>query len=194
VTWYDQRATNLIEFVQLSATPVPTTQFQNVGRVKNLGLEVEGRLDLGRLQLNAQYGYTRSRIDDLGPNYAGDLRAGDQALQTPRHTAGASFSLAALPTTTLTGGITYVGSWDTYHLIALYSCFGGTGPCQPSQRDYIAAYPGFAKFNAAIAQSLTPTLSAFLSVENIANNQEYEYADTQPVFGRTTTLGLRFNQ
>jgi iron complex outermembrane receptor protein len=194
VTWYDQKATDLIEFVQLSATPVPTVQFQNVAQVKNMGLEVEAKWNFGRVQLNGQYGYTRSRIDELGPSYVGDLQVGDQALLTPKHTAGGGLTFALLPTTTVTGGITYVGSWKNYDGFALYSCFGGTGPCQPSNRDYIIAYPGFAKIHASISHSFTPTLTAFLSVENLTNNQAYENANTQTVFGRTTTLGLQYHQ
>ena len=194
VTWYDQRATNLIDFVQLSPTPVPTVQFQNVARVRNMGVEVEGRLMLGRIQLNGQYGYTRSRVDELGPSYAGDLRPGDQALQTPKHTAGGGLSVELLPRTTLTGGVTYVGSWNTYDNFALFSCFGGTGPCRPSNRDYIVRYPGFAKINASILHSVTSTFTAFLSVENLTNNEAHELGNGQPVFGRITTLGLRFQQ
>ena len=67
-----------------------TTQFQNVGRVKNTGVEVEGALRVGALQFKGQYGYARSRIAQLAPNYTGDLRVGDQSRSTPTHTAGAS--------------------------------------------------------------------------------------------------------
>jgi outer membrane receptor protein involved in Fe transport len=90
VTYYDQTAENLLQFVQVQSTPILTSQWQNVGRVHNTGVEVEGTLSLGLLQVKGQYGYARARVDALPPNYTGTLRVGDQSLATPKHTAGGS--------------------------------------------------------------------------------------------------------
>jgi len=70
VTGYDQTAKDLIVYLQVADTPLPTYQFQNLGRVSNRGIEVEGRLAVRAVQLKAQYGYVRSRIEDVGPNAA----------------------------------------------------------------------------------------------------------------------------
>ena len=191
ITGFDQIADNLIQFVEVQSVPTRQTQYQNVGRVKNVGLEVEGSLFTGPIQLKAQYAYTRSRVEELGPNYTGDLRAGDQSLLTPKHTLGMSAVITLLKRTTLVAGVTYVGSWTYYDFLAEYRCFGGTGPCRPTLRDYLMEYPGFAKVNASASQQITPAVSAFLSMENVGNNNAFEFFNLSPVIGRTTTIGFR---
>jgi outer membrane receptor protein involved in Fe transport len=196
VTYYDQTAENLIQLVQVPSDSVRTSQYQNVGRVQNHGVELEGTLTLGVLALRAQYGYARARIAQLAPGYTGDLKVGDQSLLTPRQTAGASLALTALKGTTLTGGLTYVGSWTEYDFLGYYRCLGGTGSCRnpaphPIDRSWVIAYPGFVKLNATLTQQVTRQLSGFLSVDNLTNNQAYEFYNFNPVMGRITTVGLR---
>lgn len=191
LTYYDQVAENLIQFVELQAEPVVTNQWQNIGGARNTGVEVEGSLSLGEVRLTAQYGYARARISQLAPGYTGDLRVNDQSLATPRHTAGALFSAVPRPGTHLSTGLTYVGSFRQTDFLALFRCFGGTGPCSASSRDYIVQYPGFIKVNAGVSQDLSPFVSGFVAVDNVFNSQAYELFNIGPVTGRTTTVGLR---
>lgn len=192
MTYYDQIAENLIQFVQVQSEPVLTNQWQNVGRVRNTGVEIEGSGFLGPLQFTVQYGYARARIDQLAPGYAGELRVGDQSLATPKHTAGALLTATPRDGSTVTAGVTYVGSFRQTDFLALFRCFGGTGPCQATSRDYIVAYPGFLKVNAGVWQQITPFLSGFVSIDNLTNNYAYELFNIGPVTGRMTTVGLRF--
>jgi outer membrane receptor protein involved in Fe transport len=187
-TYYDQTAEDLIQFTQVQA-PI-TFQNQNAGRVTNTGAEVEGTLSIGPAQLKAQYGYARARIEQLATTYTGDQRVGDQVLATPTQTAGASLGVALRTGANLAAGMTYVGSWRQYDYLAEYSCFAGTGPCAATSRDYIVAYPSFVKLNAVVSQPIRRGLSAFLSIDNLANNTSVEYANNTAVFGRITTLGL----
>jgi len=191
VTYYDQTADDLIQLVEVESAPNRTVQYQNVGRVENSGMEFEGTLSAGILQLRSQYAYTRSRIRELGPNYAGNLMAGDRPLTTPTHTAGASATITAPTRTTMTAGITYVGSYRSQDYIALVSCFSGTGSCRPASRDYIVDFPGFTKVNATVSQPITPVMSSFVSVDNLTNNTAYELGNAFPVHGRVTMVGLR---
>ena len=192
VTYYNQSARDLIQLVQVNAGSTPQQQqYQNVGLVKNLGLEIEGTLTVGSANFRAQYSYTRSRVDELGPNYSGDLRVSDQALLIPRHTGGASLTITPFSRTSITAGATYVGSWRYYDTFAQYSCFGGTAPCRPSNRDYIVDYPAFLKVNASVRQAITSLLSGFISVENLTNSEASELGNTAPVMGRVTMAGLR---
>jgi outer membrane receptor protein involved in Fe transport len=192
VTYYDQTADDLIEFVSLP-TPQPAIQAQNVGRVANTGLEVEGTLALGPMTMKASYGYSRARIEQLAPNYTGDLLVGDQTLATPKHSAGALVTVTPLAGTSISAGLTYVGSWNQYDYVAEFRCFGGTGPCQPTFRDYIVEYPSFVRVNATIAQQITPMLSGFISLDNLTNNTSFELDNLSPVVGRITTAGIRFH-
>jgi outer membrane receptor protein involved in Fe transport len=194
-TYYDQRAENLIQRVLLQSGPPVTFQWQNVGRVSNRGVEVEAAVNFGPVQLKGQYGYTRSRVEQLPASYTGDLRVGDQSFLTPKHTAGASLVIVPRTGASISGGLTYVGSWRFYDYLAYFKCLGQTGPCHNDtfalDRSYLISYPGLLKFNAGVSQRITPLVEAFASIENLTNNQAYEFYNFHPVMGRTTTLGMR---
>ena len=193
-TYYNQFAKDLIDHVQIaSIDSLPTYQYQNVGRVHNTGIEIEGTLTLGPVRAMGQYGYARARVDDLGSTYTGDQRLGDQVFVTPKHTAGATVAIGLSKATTLTGSLTYVGNWQNYDYLAEYRCFGGTGPCQQTGRGYIITYPSFVKARMTLAQQITRVLSGFAVVDNLANNEAFEQSNLYPVFGRVTSIGLQFH-
>jgi vitamin B12 transporter len=191
ITYYNQLATNLADAVVLQVAPLYTQQFQNVGRVKNTGVEIEGALDVGPLTLRAQYGYTRARIEQLAPGYPGPLQVGDQMQLRPRHTAGGSLAVMPTARTTVSAGVAYLGSWLSTDIVAQFRCYAGTEPCRATQRDYLVRYPAIAKLNASVVQQLSPVLAAFASIDNVTNNDAFEGANLTPVVGRTSTLGLR---
>lgn len=193
VTGFAQTAEDLIAFLQVTGTPLPTFQYQNVGRVTNRGVEIEGELSLGPAQLRAQYGYVRSRVEDLGPagSPGAQIQVGDTPLGVPKHTAGASLTVLPWKTTTLTAGATYIGSFRQVDFLQLFGCFGGTAACQPTFRDYAIDYPGFAKVNVAVTQQVTSRLEALVTVDNLTNNGASEGGNTLPVLGRMTMVGLR---
>lgn len=191
-TYFDQIAEDLIQLVQVSASPIVQLQYQNVGRVKNSGVEIEGSASFGMVELKGQYGYTRAEVQDLGPGYTGTLQVGDQAFATPKHTAGASVFVTPQAGTALSLGVVYLSSFRQTDNVAQFRCFGGTGPCRPTARDYLVDYPGFTKIKASIRQQLTPMLQAFLAVDNITNNTEFEFTDLSPVMGRVTTIGMQY--
>jgi outer membrane receptor protein involved in Fe transport len=196
VTYYDQTADNLIQQTPLSSDSIPTFQAQNVGRVKNTGIEIEGTLSIAPLQLKAQYAYVRSRVEQLTPAYDGDVRLGDQSQLTPKHTAGASLAVALPTGATATAGLTYVGSWIYYDVLSYFQCLGQTGPCRNTtfalDRSYLITYPGFIKVNVSATQQITPAIVGFVSIDNLTNNQAYEFNNFRTVIGRIATVGLRF--
>jgi outer membrane receptor protein involved in Fe transport len=118
--------------------------------------------------------------------------------QVPKHTAGASVSLTASSSTTVAGGLTYVGSRTFLDSFGYISCIGGTAPCRNTtflpDRSYLIVYPGFIKANLTATQQFTPLIAVFVSVDNLTNNQAFEYSNLEPVVGRVTTIGtqLRF--
>jgi outer membrane receptor protein involved in Fe transport len=192
MTYYDQTAEDLIQVVQLQSTAVPTSQAQNVGQVKNRGVELEGRLSIGPLALRGQYAYTKARIERLAADYQGDLRVGDQTLLTPKHTAGGSGALAPYAGMTISAGVTFVGSWKDYDYLAEFRCFAGTDACRQDFRDYFVSYPAFVKLNASVFQQITPFVAGFLSVDNLTDNNTYEVNNLYPVMGRIVTIGAHF--
>jgi outer membrane receptor protein involved in Fe transport len=99
-------------------------------------------------------------------------------------------TLAPVGGTTVTLGMTYVGSFTNTDALTLFRCIGGTGPC-PST-GFNTTYPGFAKFNAAFTQRLRPGFEGFVSVDNLTNNEAYEANNSSPVIGRVTMVGFHF--
>jgi outer membrane receptor protein involved in Fe transport len=197
VSYFNQIAKNLIQGVQLASNSSGelVEEYENVGRVHNTGVEVEGSLALGILQVKAQYAYVSARLEALAPGYTGELQVGDQTEDTPHHTAGVSMILSPLRGTTVTGGLTYVGTYDAIDDLAYFRCLGGTGPCLNStytiDQHYLVGYPAFFKVNASITQQLTRLFAVFVSVDNLTNNDVHEYLNLNPVMGRLTTVGLR---
>jgi outer membrane receptor protein involved in Fe transport len=191
-TYYDQVASDLIEGVILNADTTPTVQqFQNLGRVRNQGVELEATYRIPIGQLSAQYAITDSRVESLNPTYGGDLRVGDEPLVVPGHTAGVSLAVVPRLGTSVTVGLSDVGSWRNYNVLAELKCVGGTGPCATTTRGYIESYPEFAKANLAVTQQITPIVSAFISVKNVANKEVYEFFNANPIQGRVTVGGVR---
>jgi iron complex outermembrane receptor protein len=197
VTYYDQTADDLIQQVTLQLVPLPTGQYQNIGRVRNRGVELEGTAEIGSLMLKAQYAYTSSRVKRLAPGYAGVLRVGDNTWLTPKHTGGLSATFSPTRATTLAAGVTYVGGWTYYDTIAYLRCLGGTGPCQNTtyslDRGYFITYPGFVKANTTLTQQFTPTVAGFVSIDNLTNNQSSEFYNLSPVMGRVSTIGVKLH-
>jgi outer membrane receptor protein involved in Fe transport len=192
LTYFRQVADHLADGVVLETTPVLTQQFQNVGRVNNSGVEVEAGLAAGPFSVRGQYGYVRTRIRQLSPTYAGDLRVGDVPLLNPAHTAGASISFSPSPEWTATGGVTYVGRWRNYDYVALFRCQGGSEPCRADFRDYQTSYPALLKLNLGVTRQFTTAVAGFTAIDNLTNNNLHEANNLLPVRGRTTTVGLRF--
>ncbi|HZS60788.1 MAG TPA: TonB-dependent receptor [Gemmatimonadaceae bacterium] len=205
-TFYDQTAVNSLQQVKLPVDTPTTYQTQNVGTVKNTGIELEARANIDRLTLRVMYGFSRSRVDQLEPGYVGDYHVGDQALDVPRHTAGGSAAMQLTPRTNIAAGFTYVGPWTDYDYIRLNNC-GATfsAPQCPqafldainagvfTQRPFFIQYRGLVKGNLTVTQKLNSWASAFVAIDNIGDNQGYEASNDQPRVGRISTFGLRLH-
>ena len=193
LTYYDQTARDLIQYVTVTP-PVLEFQYQNVGRIRNNGLELEATVNAGLARVTGQLAVTDSKVAALSPIYTGDLRAGDRPLLVPKYTGGATLTVTPWRHTTLTAGLKYVGSFRNYDSFAQLSCAVGTAECLPSARDYIIEYPGFAKLDVGATQRLTPWASAFVSVRNAANDMSAERNNVNvAIMGRITMAGVELS-
>ena len=114
----------------------------------------------------------------------GDLLPGDQVLEIPKHTAGATAVFAPFSNTSFSTGLTYVGERTAYDSFLQFS-----GTC--TGRECLRTYGEFLKANVSVTQALTPRISALLTVENLSNNDDGEQFDYIPSVGRVTTIGVR---
>jgi outer membrane receptor protein involved in Fe transport len=198
VSGYTQDARDLIAFIQVATSPLPTYQYRNVGRVANRGVEVEGKLSMGpRFTVSAQYGYVHSRFVSVG-DPDGTIQVGDEPQNIPSHTAGAALTVIPWARTTLTAGVTYVGNFRETDFLAEYRCLASRAePACPSEylstgsvRYFTTTYPSFAKVNVGFTRELSDRLDIFLAIDNLTNNRSYEGTNIAPVVGRNTMLGL----
>ena len=192
-TYYNQRALGLIDGVLVDpGTTPPTFQFQNVGKVRNAGVELEGRVRLGRLDAQAQFSTMDSEVRSLSPSYTGELRIGDQLLAIPRRSAGGSLAWEMSKRTTLTGSVTHLGEWTNRDVIALFGFVFGGEPFRGSIRAYWMDYPAVTKLNAGLEHRFTSALAAYFTVENLANEDRSELSNFNLAPGRRITIGARF--
>ena len=188
LTAYRQIADQLIQpFVALRAV-----QYQNVGRIENSGVELEGLTRLGQLRGSVTMAWTDSRVRRLAPRYEGDLRVGDQVPEVPGW-SGQAWLSRDLGAARLTGGATYIGSWTGYDWLGYYAA-AATDTLGQRLRTFWVRYPAlvkpFAMFEARVAREA----ALFLRVDNLLNKQLNERDNLQITPGRSTTIGLKIGR
>lgn len=195
-TYYKQRVDNMITLVDLSG-PGDTTviqQNQNIGRVKNSGVELEGSLNVAPLTFSATYSVFHSTVDQVSGGALGDgtgqYHPGDRLLVIPKASGGFNTGLT-LGRTQLHAGLTYIGSFRNYDRIALFDAVFGSGGNPQAPRAYIIDYPSVFKWNASITQAFSHGVSAFVRVDNLTNSYASEVDNITAVYGRLTVVGLR---
>jgi outer membrane receptor protein involved in Fe transport len=190
-TYYRQMALDLIDQVLVTPGIIPTYQNQNVGAIRNRGLELEGTLTpWSWLTLSANLGLTSSKVERLSPTYTGDLQVGDQLLKISKRSGGARVRVSAAGWTASVSAA-YRGPWTGIENLPLFDCFV-RGNCRPTGRDYWTTYSGFTKYRLGINRRITPFLSAFIDADNLANSYAVEEDDFSSPHGRVTTAGLDF--
>src|SRR4029079_1285779 len=117
VTRYLPHADGLIQEVIVNQNSSRAVQYQNVGRIANRGLELEGTARSGGLRLAATLAFTESRVRALSTTYSGDLAVGDRVPEVPGSSGLVSLSrdLAGVHASL---GTSYIGSWRGYDWVA----------------------------------------------------------------------------
>ncbi len=192
VTYYNQRAIDLIQYVTIPTPPgtLPTRQNRNISGVKNEGWEFEGRLPIGPVQLAGTYSITNSTIQELPPDYpAGDYQVGDRIRAVPRTSAGATITFSPFPQTTLSANMTHIGHWIENDWIALYGFYFGSDPYRGSNRAYWIEYPTVTKFTVGVSQQVAKGLTVFVRAENVGNTLRYEQYNANMPMPRSVIVG-----
>jgi iron complex outermembrane recepter protein len=192
-TVFDQRASDLIQSVLFPAVRggQQTYQFQNVGAIRNRGLELEAGVRLGAVGADLQFYYTRSTVDRLSPTYSGFLRVGDQLPEIPS-TAGAARVHWAAGALRVVGGASFLGSWRGYDWTAMALVVASLDQPRASVKDYLIRYPAVIKPYVTASIDLARPLGVFLAVDNLTNTGNFERHNGNPPAGRSALLGLEF--
>jgi outer membrane receptor protein involved in Fe transport len=192
VTYYNQRAIDLIEQVPIPTAPggLVTVQYQNVSRVKNQGWEFEGHLPLKRVQLSGTFSITNSTIRALPSTYpVGAYQVGDRVLGVPHTSGGATITYSPLSQTTLTASVTHIGHWIEHDWVSLFGYYYGAAAYRGSDRAYWIEYPAVTKVAIGVSQVIAKGLTGFARVENVGNNLRYEQYNAQIPMPRSVLVG-----
>jgi iron complex outermembrane receptor protein len=195
VTWYDQRAKDLIQqvLVRDAGRQTRTYRYQNVGVVQNRGVEMESAFELARVTLRTIVHLPRSEVLRVARSYAGELLPGDNLIEVPEAAGSASLRYNG-NRVSAEAGATWLGPWTGYdwQLIALVDRQQATERVSP--RDYWKRYDGlvrpFITLDVAVRADLTLTLRA----DNPANSAELVRDNLSPPLGRMVTVGASWRR
>lgn len=211
VTRFDQRASSLIQQVPMvmgnGATPDTSGghggysrpprygyTLENLGAITNRGWEFALRQSVGAVSIAGTMSLVQSRVDQVAPGYAGDLREGDRVLAVPARTTGLSMTWTPRRWQFQLGG-TQVSDWINYDRLSLAGTYlrGGTPSRELSGaalRNYWIRYGEVTRLRASVAHDLTRSLTLRFVGDNLLDRQRGEPDNVTIVPGRTLSFGL----
>ena len=187
-TVYSQRAHGLVQTVMFESGTTLSMQQQNIGRIANEGVELEGFTLFGIGRLDGTWAYTSSRVRRLARTYTGDLRIGDRMPDVPSWSGSLAISVTAARLTVTTGAVA-VGPWSGHDWLA-YARAATPRPL----REYRKDYEGLVRPYAVVTRDLPAGWSLLAQVENIGNSQRNERDNTRITAGRTILVGARLRR
>ncbi|MES3036242.1 MAG: TonB-dependent receptor plug domain-containing protein [Gemmatimonadota bacterium] len=211
VTRFDQLASSLIQQVPIldaGATYSDTTGgrmgyarpprygyvLENLGAITNRGWEFAVRQSVGNLAVAGSMSLVQSRVSQVAPLYAGDLREGDRMLAVPARTTGLTVTWTPPRWQVQLGG-TQVADWINYDRLALAGTYlrGGAwsrGLSGAALRPYWTQYGEVTRLRASVAHDLTRGLSLRLVGDNLLDRQRGEPDNVTIVPGRSLSFGI----
>jgi iron complex outermembrane receptor protein len=189
-TWFNQRASDLIQSVAVAPPPgAPTTyQFQNVGAIRNRGIELEAGFKSGHFEASGLLYTTKSTVEQLAAGYSGYLKVGDEPPELPT-AAGAlriGYSLAPIQ---FSLGASYLGSWKGYDWAGLVQD-AQSGSGRPYASNYVIRYPSVLRPYLSLSVDVARRLTAFTNIDNLFNQIRYEQHNGSPPPGRSLLVGF----
>jgi outer membrane cobalamin receptor len=182
VTWFDQRFSNMIQYV---SRPAPATSYDNLARAAARGLEVSWQLASARpspLILGGGWTWLSTEVLDGGTGAGGTFATGQRLLRRPKVQASINIGWQVAGLGTVQLNAQHVGQRDDRD----FNAFPSVGVVLPSYRRYDLAIdvPLF-------AQAATRTLPGLtVRVENLGN-ATYENVYGFPSPGRAVLVGMR---
>lgn len=208
VTWYDQRATDLFQQVSRRTTTPEAYQFQNVGVIRNRGLELDGGWQGARVTARASMHLPQSRVQSLSPFYTGELRPGDTMIEVPEYSgvvfvrlsgrsdtrAPARAAARAHPSWSFEAGATVLGPWTGYDWLLLARIERGQASRRDLQRDYWMRYDGIVRPYVSVSRALGSHHDLSLRIDNPGNTPALVRDNSTAPLGRVVMLGVARRQ
>lgn len=189
-TGYDQRADDLIQQVRLRGDgAVQVFQFQNVGAIRNRGVELEAGAPLGTLTVSGVVYLTSSTILRTAPGYRGDLEPGDPLPEVPS-SVGSLQVRYARGAFTIEAGASWLGAWTGYDRARALEEEGMDSTTPQLPRDYWIRYPAVVRPWIAAAWEMGKGVSLFLRADNPGRSTAFIRDNLSPGLGRTTVVGV----
>ncbi|HKS04966.1 MAG TPA: TonB-dependent receptor [Gemmatimonadaceae bacterium] len=191
VTAYNQRATDLIQQVLLrdNDTTRRTYQYQNVGVIRNRGVEFEGGRRVGAFTASASMYLPRSEVVKLAPRYSGEFQPGDALVEVPE-AAGALSLRYENARVQAELGATVLGPWTGYDWIEVMRVELGQATARDAVRDYWMRYPGVIRPYITGSLRVSAHAQLFVRVDNPANSADYVRDNLSPTLGRLAMIGI----
>lgn len=191
VTWFDQRADDLLQQVDLRRPAGSTRvyQFQNVGAITNRGVEVDGGVTRGPFAAAVRVHTVHSRVARLAPNYLGEFRIGDVPLEVPGNT-GALAVRYTQGATRVEVGVSWIGAWTGYDWALITRVEAGQAPGRDGPRDYWLAYPTVVRPFVGVSAPLAGPLSLWMRAEGATRRDALLRDNLSPPVGRSVAVGL----
>ena len=186
VTWYDQRADDLIQqvLVRDGTADVRLYQFQNVGEIANRGVELEAGWRGGPWTVAGALYLTSSEVVKVAPRYSGEFEEGDRVPEVPD---GAGVGRVGWTSGRVTAefGVSWLGSWIGYDWMAMLEA-----PPRQRDRDWWIEYPSSLRPWIAAAVELGRGARVFTRIDNPGQNTIQVRDNLTPPVGRVAIVGV----
>ncbi|MEZ4586556.1 MAG: TonB-dependent receptor [Gemmatimonadales bacterium] len=193
VTLFDQRATDLIQSVIFPSAPGTqrSYQYQNVGAIRNRGIEIETGFESEAFGANLQLYHTTSRIERLSRTYSGYLSVGDPLPEIPSTVGAARIHFRDGPVF-LSFGTSFIGPWTGYDWAELARVAASLSEARPAVSDYLISYPAVVKPYFMASFQAKRLVDVFFTIDNVTNSGHFERHNGNPPAGRSVLFGLEF--
>ncbi|MGQ0560916.1 MAG: TonB-dependent receptor plug domain-containing protein [Gemmatimonadota bacterium] len=171
-SYFDQKFTNLIQYVAVTADP-NAPNYMNVAGARASGLELSAAVHSGRIAATGSYTLLDTEVTDEGAGNDASFQKGEQLLRRPRHSASAGVR-ADLGQNTLGVSVHYAGERADLD----FSSF-------PANR---VTLPAYTRVDVSAQRPLLRSVSVSLKIEN-ALNEDYQEVLNFPARGRVVLLG-----
>lgn len=200
VTYYDQKVDNLIQSATIPSTDPNTSiyQYQNVSKVYNKGIELNGKIIYDRFMLNLSYTHVSSKYGSGFPNSKKSpyIVDGGRTAYVPSGSFSARLSYdvpSFLPWTNKGGRLSVDYIWRGGELSSDYYSYYRTYAETGKYASLIyKEFDGYSKINLRGDYFILNDISVFFDVANLLNNQDI-IAGTYPMSGRKISFGFNYS-